>query len=366
MDALHATARETHQHAHTVSHHHHTHANTAGLKSINLALQGGGAHGAFTWGVLDRLAEEERLGFDGISATSAGAMNAAVFAYGFSEGGRAGAKKALANFWRRVSHAAAFSPLQPTLFDRLLGNKSLENSPGFMMFDMLSRLLSPYQLNPLNYNPLRDLVAECVDFDKLRMTCCPVKLFLSATNVRTGKVRVFDNDEVTVDAVLASACLPFMFQAVEIDGDPYWDGGYMGNPCLYPLIYDCASSDVLIVHINPLERKHMPQTAAEILNRINEISFNSSLMREMRAIHFVTRLIDSGELKSKSMKRMLIHSISANAVMNELGHTSKLNADWEFLTSLRDAGRAHADTWLKENFDRLGQESTVDIRETYL
>jgi NTE family protein len=366
MDALHATAPETHTHPHTDSHHHHSHANTAGLKSINLALQGGGAHGAFTWGVLDRLVEEERLGFDGISATSAGAMNAAVFSYGLSEGGRLGAKKALANFWRRVSHAAAFSPLQPTLFDRLMGNKSLENSPTFMMFDMLSRLLSPYQTNPLNYNPLRDLVAECVDFDKLRRSCCPVKLFLSATNVRTGKVRVFGNDEITVDAVLASACLPFMFQAVEIDGDPYWDGGYMGNPCLYPLIYDCASSDVLIVHINPLERKHMPHTAAEILNRINEISFNSSLMREMRAIHFVTKLIDSGELKSKNMKRMLIHSISANAVMNELGHTSKLNADWEFLTSLRDSGREHADAWLKENFDRLGQESTVDIRETYL
>lgn len=348
------------------AHKHHDHAKSAGLKSINLALQGGGAHGAFTWGVLDRLVEEEKLGFDGISATSAGAMNAAVFAYGLSEGGRDGAKKALANFWRRVSHAAAFSPLQPTPLDRLLGNKSLESSPAFMILDMMSRLLSPYQLNPLNYNPLRDVVAECVDFEKLRMTCCPVKLFLSATNVRTGKVRVFANDEISTDAVLASACLPLMFQAVEIDGDPHWDGGYMGNPCLYPLIYNCDSSDVLIVHINPLERKHMPHTAAEILNRINEISFNSSLMREMRAISFVTKLIDSGELKSEGMKRMLIHSISANEVMNELGHTSKLNADWEFLVTLRDTGRAHADAWLKENFAKLGRESTVDIRATYL
>jgi NTE family protein len=192
-----------------------------------------------------------------------------------------------------------------------------------------------------------------------------VKLFLSATNVRTGKVRVFGNDEVNVDAVLASACLPFLFQAVEIDGEPYWDGGYMGNPCIYPLIYECRSTDVLIVHINPLERRHMPHTAAEILNRINEISFNSSLMREMRAISFVTKLIDSGEIRS-NMKRMLIHSIAANEVMNELGHASKLNADWEFLVNLRDSGRAHAGAWIEENFDRLGRESTVDIRGTYL
>jgi NTE family protein len=362
MDAINTAARAD---ACESAHKHHDHAKVAGLKQINLALQGGGAHGAFTWGVLDRLVEEERLGFDGISATSAGAMNAAVFAYGLSEGGRDGAKKALANFWRRVSHAAAFSPLQPTALDRLFGNKSLENSPAFMLFDMLSRVLSPYQFNPLNYNPLRDVLAESVDFEKLRMTCCPVKLFLSATNVRTGKVRVFGNDEITTDAVLASACLPFLFQAVEIDGDPYWDGGYMGNPCIYPLIYDCESTDVLIVHINPLERRHLPHTAAEILNRINEISFNSSLMREMRAISFVTKLIDSGQINSK-MKRMLIHSIAANEVMTMLGHTSKLNADWEFLVNLRDSGRTHADAWLKENFDRLGRESTVDIRATYL
>jgi NTE family protein len=361
MDAITATHAETRDSAHR----HHHHAKQAGVKMINLALQGGGAHGAFTWGVLDRLLDEEAIGFDGISATSAGAMNAAVFAYGLAEGGRAGAKRTLANFWRRVSHAAAFGPLQPTALDRLFGNKSLEHSPAFMIFDILSRVLSPYQFNPLNYNPLRDVLAESVDFDRLRMTCCPVKLFLSATNVRTGKVRVFGNDEISVDSVLASACLPFLFQAVEIDGDPYWDGGYMGNPCIYPLIYECESTDVLIVHINPLERKHMPHTAAEILNRINEISFNSSLMREMRAISFVTKLIDSGALKS-DMKRMLIHSISADEVMNGLGHTSKLNADWEFLVNLRDSGRAHADAWLKENAGRLGRESTVDIRGTYL
>ncbi|MGH7004102.1 MAG: patatin-like phospholipase family protein [Alphaproteobacteria bacterium] len=363
MDAINIATG--HAHSHTDAHRRHSHANAAGVKSINLALQGGGAHGAFTWGVLDRFAEEERLGFDGISATSAGAMNAAVFAYGLAEGGRNGAKAALANFWRRVSHAAAFSPLQPTLLDRLTCNKSLAMSPSFIFFDLVTRFLSPYQFNPLNYNPLREVIGKSVDFDKLRTTCCPVKLFLSATNVRTGKIRVFANNEISVDSVLASACLPFLFQAVEIDGDPYWDGGYMGNPAIFPLIYECESADVLVVHINPMEREHMPHTAAEILNRINEISFNSSLMREMRAISFVTKLIDSGELKS-NLKRMLIHSIAADAVMNGLGHTSKLNADWEFLTSLRDTGRAHADAWLKANFDKLGRESTVDIRGTYL
>ncbi len=350
----------------THSHHGHAHAGSSDVRYINLALQGGGAHGAFTWGVLDRLLEDERIGFDGISATSAGAMNATVVAYGMAEGGCEGARKALTNFWRRVSHAAKFSPLQPTMFDRLLGNASLEHSPAFMVFDVMSRLLSPYQLNPFNYNPLRDVLAACVDFEKLKQACCPIRLYLSATNVRTGKVKLFANDEITVDAVMASACLPFMFQAVEIDGEAYWDGGYMGNPVMFPLIYNCDTTDILVVHINPLERKELPRTAAEILNRINEISFNSSLMREMRAISFVMKLIDDGDVRPGSMKRMLIHGIMADDVMNKLSAASKLNADWEFLTSLRDAGRESADAWLKDNFAKLGRESTIDIRGTYL
>ena len=333
----------------------------AETRSINLALQGGGAHGAFTWGVLDRLLEEERLAFDGVTATSAGAMNAAVLAYGLSAGGRAGAKTALANFWRRISHAAAFSPIQATPWDRLAGNDSLQWSPAFMFADLVTRLLSPYQFNPLNYNPLRQVLTSVVDFEALRATSCPVKLFLSATNVRNGKVRIFTNDEIGPDHVLASGCLPFLFQAVEIEGEAYWDGGYMGNPAIFPLIYHCDSRDVLIVHINPLERPEVPKTAPEILNRINELSFNSSLLREMRAISFVTRLIDDGEACGARLKRMLIHSIFADEVMTKLGHTSKLNADWEFLTTLRDAGREYAGVWLEANFDRLGRESSSDI-----
>ncbi len=335
-------------------------------KTINLALQGGGAHGAFTWGVLDRLLEDGRIAFEGVSATSAGAMNAVVLAYGLTEGGREGARKALADFWRRVSHAAAAGPLQPSLLDRLTGNHSLEWSPAFIAFDLISRLLSPYQFNPANHNPLREVLVQSVDFDRLRSSACPVKLFLSATNVRTGKIKVFENDVLCPERVLASGCLPFLFQAVEIEGEHYWDGGYMGNPAIFPLIYNCGSRDVLLIHINPLERRELPTTATEIMNRINEISFNSSLMREMRAVSFVTELIDADPATFKSMKRMLVHSISADDVMSGLGVASKMNGDWGFLTHLRDHGRTYAERWLAANFDRLGRESTIDIRKEYL
>ena len=213
-------------------------------KLINLALRGGGAHGAFTWGVLDRLLEDDRIGFDGISATSAGAMNATVLASGMAAGGREGAKKALTEFWHRISHAALKSPLQPTLFDRLLGDHSKAQSRGFVFSELLTRLFLPYEFNPLNQNPLRQALLDSVDFDALSPTTCRIKLYLAATNVRTGKTKVFDNSEIGVDAVLASACLPFLFQAVEIDGEAYWDGGYAGNPPIFPLIYSCSSSDV--------------------------------------------------------------------------------------------------------------------------
>jgi NTE family protein len=338
----------------------------ADVKALNLALQGGGAHGAFTWGVLDRLLEEERIVFEGITATSAGAANAAVIAYGLTVGGRDGAKQALKDFWRRVSHSALLSPLQPSLVDRLTHNHGLENSPAHFFFDMLSRLASPYQLNPLNYNPLRQVLEQVVDFEKVRRDSV-VKLFLSATNVRTGKVRIFNETEACVEAVLASTCLPFLYQAVELDGEHYWDGGYMGNPALFPLIYECKSGDVVIVHINPINRPDVPTSARDIMNRINEISFNSSLMREMRAVAFVTRLIDDGLLKDDSMlKRMRIHAIDAEDVMQGLGVASKLNADWEFLLHLHEIGRERAQGWLDGDFALVGKDSSVDIRGKYL
>jgi NTE family protein len=336
-------------------------------KAINLALQGGGSHGAFAWGVLDRLLDDERISFEGITATSAGAMNATVTAYGLTIGGREGAKRALAEFWHRISKAAASSVLQPSIFDRMMNIRSLENSPAFVFFDMMTRLLSPYQFNPFNFNPLRDVLEATVDFERLRKDNV-VKLFLCASNVRSGKVKIFRNHEITSSAVLASGCLPFIFQAVEIDGEAYWDGGYMGNPAIYPLIYHCQSADVVIVHINPIYREEIPRSAAHILNRINEISFNSSLMREMRAIAFVAKLIEAGGIvdKSKMLKRVLVHSIEAESFMRDLGVSSKLNADWEFLTRLRDVGRERADQWLAANFDQLGVSSSVDIQEQYL
>ena len=338
---------------------------SVGTKTVNLALQGGGAHGAFAWGVLDRLLEDDRVAFEGISATSAGAMNATVMAYGFAEGGRQGARRALANFWRRVSHASVFSPLQPSALDRALHNHSLSLSPAFGMFDVMTRLFSPYEFNPLNVNPLRKVLENSVDFERLRKQSA-IKLFLCATNVRTGKVKVFENKDITTDAVMASACLPFMFKAVEINGEAYWDGGYMGNPAIFPLIYSCTSSDVVVVHINPMMREDVPRNAQAILNRINEISFNSSLMREMRAIAFVTRLIDDSALKENGLKRMLIHAIEAEPFMRGLGVTSKLNTDWEFLTHLRDEGRESASAWLAENLTKVNHESTIDISSVYL
>ena len=341
-------------------------ANSPNLKRINLALQGGGSHGAFAWGVLDRLLEDECIEFDGISATSVGAVNATVLAYGLAVGGRLGARQALADIWRRVANLASLSPLQPTPFDRLTGNQSLETSPAFVQFDLMTRLFSPYQLNPFNINPLRSILCDTVDFDAIRNAHCPIKLFLSATNVRTGKIRVFNNAEIGPDAVLASACLPLLFQAIEIDGEHYWDGGYMGNPAIFPLIYDCDSRDVVIVHINPIERPDVPKTAGEILNRINEISFNSSLMREMRTVYFVTKLIEEEKILDNTMRRMLIHSIEADDVMQAMGVGSKLNADRDQINRLMKVGRERAKAWLAANFDRLGKRSTIDIQKKYL
>ena len=337
------------------------------VKKVNLALQGGGSHGAFAWGVLDRLLEDSRIVVEGISATSAGSMNAVVFAYGMAVGGRDGARASLAEFWTRISEAGCrYSPLKPSPLHHWLESYNQDANPAFMVFDTLTRTFSPYQLNPLNFNPLREVLEKTVDFERLRHASCPVKLFLCATNVLSGKVKIFDNSEISSDAVLASGCLPFLFQAIEIGQDAYWDGGYMGNPAIFPLIYDCESPDVIIVHINPIKRSEIPRTGTDILNRLNEISFNSSLMREMRAIAFVTRLIDERKVSSNDMKRMFIHGIEDESYMRGLGSASKLDPDWGFLRELCEHGRNVADTWIAQNFDRIGKESTFDIRAKYL
>lgn len=326
--------------------------------AIDLALQGGGAHGAFTWGVLDRLLEEDWLHVEGISGTSAGAMNAAVMVAAHAQGGAAGAREALGAFWRRVSDAAMLSPFRRGPIDILLGRWTLDYSPGFVAMDLASRLLSPYDLNPAGLNPLRDVLAESVDFAHL--ATAPIKLFITATNVRTGRGRVFRNAEITPDVMLASACLPTMFQAVEIGGETYWDGGYSGNPTLTPLVRECDASDTIIVPINPVERPGTPRSARDILNRLNEISFNTAAIKELRMIALLQQVADPGAGEGAIWASMRIHLIR-NDGMVDLGYSSKLNAEWDFLTMLRDRGRAAADSFLGEHGDALGKRSTLDL-----
>lgn len=330
-------------------------------KSLKLALQGGGAHGAFTWGVLDRLLEDDRIEIEALVGTSAGAMNAAVAAYGLGAGGPAKAKELLELFWRKSSEAGKKGPLQPSPIDKLFSIGNMDYSPMYHFFNSLSQMMSPYQLNPTNVNPLRDLIAEVVDFAALRANKTAAKLFICATNVKNGRIRVFNRDEVTPDAVMASACLPFLFQAVEVDGNFYWDGGYCGNPPIFPLIYEKGTNDILIVQINPINIPEVPNTAAAILDRINTLSWNSSLMREMRAIQFVTNLLDTNELNHEKYPRVFMHSIDAEDVLAKFSVSSKLNPDWDFLCYLRDIGRGKAEAFLAAHFDDIGKSSTTDI-----
>lgn len=337
-------------------------------KRVNLALQGGGAHGAFGWGILDKLVEDGRLEIEGLSATSAGSMNAVVYAYGKMRGGADGARQALENFWRNISEVGQlFSPVRALPWNESLDLK-LDYSPTYMIFQTLTHAFSPYQFNPFNFNPLYDVLKKSVDLDAVHACKC-VELFICATNVRSGQPRIFRNEEVTLDAVLASACLPFLFQAVEIDGEHYWDGGYMGNPALFPLFYHTESRDIVIVHINPIVRPQLPTSASDIQNRLNEITFNSSLLRELRAVAFASKLIEEGWLKEEyrnKLKHVLIHSIRADDAMCGMTVASKFNTDWNFLCHLRDLGREAAAQWLEENYAHIGHHSTVDLHSEYL
>ncbi len=307
---------------------------------VDLALQGGGAHGAFTWGVLDRLLEEPWLQIEGISGTSAGAMNAAVLASGLAAKGVEGAKAALEQFWRRVSDAALLSPFRRTPLDIMLGRWTLDTSPVFLTLDLMARVFSPYDLNPHGVNPLRDILADCIDFYHLGKA--PLKLFVTATNVRTGRGRVFRNADLTPEVLLASACLPTLFQAIEIDGEAYWDGGYAGNPTITPLIRECASSDTILVQVNPVERPGTPRTARDIVNRLNEVSFNATLLKELRMIAVLRQVSDPGDNEGARWASMRIHRITS-ATMTDLGYSSKLNAEWDFFCMLRNEGRRSAE-----------------------
>ncbi len=337
---------------------------TTKRKTIELALQGGGAHGAFTWGVLDRLLEDGRLRIQGLSGTSAGAMNGAVVADGIVRGGYDNAREKLEEFWSAVSEAGKLSPIKRTPLDTLMGNWSLDYSPGYVAADFLSRMFSPYDLNPLNINPLRDIVADRIDFDRVNR-CTDLKLFITATNVRTGRPKIFRQPDISVDALMASACLPTMFKAVEIDGEAYWDGGFMGNPALFPLVDECDARDMVIVQINPIERDELPTTAADIANRVNEITFNSSLIKELRSLGFLWEVIHHEGLEREEYRDARVHRIFGGETMLELSVSSKLNSEWTFLVYLRDVGRETADQWLEEHYDDIGKRSTLDLGKLF-
>ncbi|WP_407157566.1 patatin-like phospholipase family protein [Bradyrhizobium sp. STM 3557] len=325
---------------------------------IDLALQGGGSHGAFTWGVLDRLLEEPWLRIAGISGTSAGAMNAAVLAHGWTEGEATGARAALDRYWRSVSRAAAFSPLQRSPLDRLLGRWSIDTSPAYVFTDLLSRVLSPYDLNPLGFHPLRQILTDSIDF--ARLAEAPIKLFVTATRVRTGRGRIFRNAEITADVLLASACLPTMFRAIEIEGEPYWDGGYAGNPTITPLVRETDARDTILVQINPTERTEPPRSAADILNRLNEISFNSPLAKELRMIALLRQVVDPGTGEGARWAQMKAHRIKSD-MLATFGASSKLNAEWAFVSKLREEGRRAASAFLDDHGADLGERATADL-----
>jgi NTE family protein len=335
------------------------------LKKVNLALQGGGAHGAFTWGVLHQLLEDGRIGIEGISGASAGAMNAIMLADGLVRGGPAEAQQRLADFWRAASNDGNLPAMQRAIIERLFSFKPLEGSPMQAWFDALSRYWSPYDFNPLNINPLKSVIERFVDFEAIRNDQS-LQLFISATNVQTGRLHVFSREHISADAIMASACLPFLFQAVEIDGVPYWDGGYLGNPVIFPFFGVTETEDVLIVQINPLIRKKVPTSADDIMHRVTEISFNASLFSEYRAIEFVTRLIDQGRLPHGTgpgqYRRINAHRIVLDGEGKMFSPDTKLNNDYDFFELLHDMGKRAARRFLDAHFDDIGARSTVDLR----
>jgi NTE family protein len=334
-------------------------------KQVGIALQGGGAHGAFTWGVLDRLLEEDAIDAEAMCGTSAGALNAVICAYGLHLGGAEKAKELLDKLWRKISQTGGYM-FKPGIFDRTYGNGDIYNSPGYMFFNAVSQVFSPYNFNPGNYNPLRDILTDLVDFKELQLYN-KKKLFICATNVKTNRAKIFSNKDITVDALLASTCLPQLFQAVEIDGEYYWDGGYMGNPPIFPIITNTSVKDIVLVKINSININSVPTTARDISDRVNEISFNSSLINEMKLIHYRNELIRNGILKSdnKTNREIFVHTISGYNALSQLKYSSKMNVSLDFLLDLKEKGRQIADNWLKTDFPGVGLKSTFDVEEHF-
>ncbi len=336
-------------------------------KRLTIAMQGGGAHGAYTWGVLDRLLEEKDIVVEGVSGTSAGGMNAVATAQGIMHGGNEGARELLNRFWTVMSDKGKTSIFKPGVLDVMANKFTLQHSPGFLMFDFMSKIMSPYQMNPHNVDPLKDVINELFDLEKLN-DFDAVKIFLAATHVYTGKLKVFSNvtKDLCTEALQATACLPTIHAAVMVKGEYYWDGGFIGNPVIYPLIYDCETSDMMLIKLNPTHRNRLPVTASEIGDRLNEITNNTSIMREMRSMHFITKLIDDGIVPPGALKRMHVHMLEDEKTFMDLGWSSKLNTDMDFFVHLRDAGRKTADKWLEKNYDNIGKKTTADVAEEFV
>lgn len=338
---------------------------------LNLALQGGGSHGAFTWGVLDALLEDGRISFEGLSGTSAGAVNAVALASGWARAvhagrdPREGAREKLAGIWYRISALGSLGTLQQQFTRMLWGGLPPELSPGNFIGNAWRGMLSPYQSNPLDINPLRSMLEEEIDFHAIAAQHA-LRVFVSATHVTTGKAVVFSGKRVDARAVLASACLPLLFQAVEIDGEPYWDGGYSVNPALSPLIKDTSTADLVLVQINPLVRPELPRTSAEILDRINELTFNASLLTQMRALDFINRLLAEGAISHERCKTVRVHRIEGGPALEDFPTSSRGSADGVMISQLFDAGRAAGHEWLQHHYAAIGHRSTIDIRHDYL
>jgi NTE family protein len=336
---------------------------TTETKSVSLALQGGGSHGAFTWGVLDALLEDGRLAINGVSGASAGAMNAVALGHGFAQSddvpqAREAARESLRKLWERVARLGEASKLQRGMMDLWLSGWKATGAA-------LSPQLSPYQANPLDINPLRSLVQDLIDFKQLGTLSEP-RVFVSATQVNTGKAEIFSGKRLTDAAVMASACLPMLFRAVEIEGEHYWDGGYSGNPALHPLIYQCKSSDIVLIQINPIERNGLPDTGAEIMDRINELTFNASLLGQMRSIDFVNRAIERGYLPEEKYRTVRLHRIDGGEALEAYPASTKSTADGAMIEKLFELGRLCAAKWLKKNFDEIGVKTTININKDYL
>lgn len=341
------------------------------MHMVNLALQGGGSHGAFTWGVLDALLEDGRLGFEGLSGTSAGAVNAVALASGWAHAQargrdpREGAREKLAGIWHRVGALGSLGTLQQQFTRMLWGGLPPELSPGNLIGNAWRGVLSPYQVNPLDINPLRKMLEEEIDFEAMAAQR-ELKVFVSATHVNTGKAVVFTGRQLDARAVLASACLPMLFQAVEIDGEAYWDGGYSVNPALSPLIKECATADLMLVQINPLARADTPKTSADIVNRVNELTFNASLLTQMRAIDFVNRLVADGAVSHARCKSVRVHRIEGGPALDAYPTSSRTSADGVMINRLFETGREAGAEWLARHIQAIGKRATVDIRRDYL